>query len=206
MREVVHLTPADARRRPWKNGRGVTEELALWPDGARFERGDFEWRISRSAVTDPGPFSLFAGFERILVVTEGEGLLLTHGDRAPRARLRPFEPYAFSGDWPTLAELPAGAVADFNVLFRRDAVEAEVQVLRLGRRRAREALAASHAFVHVLSGAAIARAADEDEPFELGARDSLWLRAPAVGEDLEVSGASPDCAIVIVRLSSTRSA
>src|SRR5687767_10413887 len=41
MLEVVHLHPADARLVPWKNGRGVTRELALWPEGASLERGDF---------------------------------------------------------------------------------------------------------------------------------------------------------------------
>ena len=34
MDPFVHLTPADARRVPWRNGRGVTEEVAIGPAGA----------------------------------------------------------------------------------------------------------------------------------------------------------------------------
>src|SRR5258708_2763617 len=60
--QIRQLTPADARRVPWKNGRGVTDELALWPPGASFERGDFDWRIACAGVDAAGPFSAFPGF------------------------------------------------------------------------------------------------------------------------------------------------
>jgi environmental stress-induced protein Ves len=92
--ELRHLTAADVRRVPWKNGRGVTEELALWPPGASFERGDFDWRVARAGVDAAGPFSEFPGFDRLLVVTEGEGLLLRHGVAAAVrvARLAPHRP------------------------------------------------------------------------------------------------------------------
>ena len=72
MREVLHLSRDDARRVPWKNGRGATEELALWPRDSRFEQDDFEWRISKAVVDESGPFSMFPGFERILVVLRGD--------------------------------------------------------------------------------------------------------------------------------------
>src|SRR5262245_5272313 len=120
--EVVHLTPADARSVPWKNGRGATRELALWPAGASFERAEFDWRISTAPVDEPGPFSAFPGLARILVVTEGAGFVLVHGGDAPRARVRRLEPYRFDGAWPTTAELPHGPVTDFNVLFRPERV------------------------------------------------------------------------------------
>ncbi|MBM3986021.1 MAG: hypothetical protein FJ296_10095, partial [Planctomycetes bacterium] len=73
------LRAADARRVPWRNGRGVTEELALAPPGASFERGDFDWRVARATVAQAGPFSAFPGFERVLVVVQGAGLRLEHG-------------------------------------------------------------------------------------------------------------------------------
>ena len=50
-REILHQTSADSRRVPWRNGRGTTEELAIWPAGATLERGDFDWRISKARVT-----------------------------------------------------------------------------------------------------------------------------------------------------------
>lgn len=199
-REFLHRVRADTRAVPWKNGRGVTEELALWPSGSSLERGDFGWRISKAAVDEPGPFSSFPGVERILVVTAGRALVLDHGDAAPRVRLRPLEPYRFSGDWPTRAELPLGPVSDCNVMLRRDAASAEVEALRLGQRRVREPLGRGHAFVHVLAGSARARATGEDEPFELAAEESLWARGLDGSEELELTGSSAACTLLLVRI------
>jgi environmental stress-induced protein Ves len=203
MREVLHLTDADVRILPWKNGRGITEELAIWPDGATLDRGDFEWRISKAAVDDSGPFSAFPGFDRLLVVTDGDGFVLTHGDHAPRARVRRFEPYLFAGDWPTSAELLRGKVSDFNVLLRRGRWRANIEVLKLGRRRAREALAAGHAFVHVLSGELVARVTAEEEPFALEENESLWARELTGGDELDLAGTSDDCVALLVQIGRT---
>lgn len=199
-REVLHLAPGDARRVPWKNRRGFTEELAIWPDHARFERMDFDWRVSKAAVDEDGAFSSFAGFERILVVTHGDGLVLSHGDAAPRARLRALEPYRFSGDWPTDAKLVHGPVRDFNVVYRADAVRADVQALKLGPRKARETLPAGHAFVHALDAATTARVGGEEEPYELRAGESLWVSELARDEEIELVGRDAASVVLLVRV------
>lgn len=198
--EVRVLTAAEARVVPWKNGRGTTRELALWPPTASFERGDYAWRLSAAEVAAGGPFSAFAGFERILTVTKGDGLLLEHGADAPRARLRRFEPYRFSGDWTTTAELVGGAVTDFNVIFRRGRVRAEVQALALAARTLRETLSGPHVFVHVLAGACTARVTGEEDANELAAGDSLWLIERRAGEELVLSGSGRASEVVIVTL------
>lgn len=200
MREVLHLTPADARRIAWKNGRGVTEELALWPEDSVFERGDFQWRISKASIEAPGPLSSFPGFDRILVITRGASLVLTHGDRAARARLRAFEPYLFSGDWPTRAELPSGPVADFNLLFRRGSCRADVEALKLGRRRVRESITNGHAFVHVLSGEVLVRVTAEEEPFTLGPGSSLWVQDLGPADELDILGRADDSVVLLARI------
>ena len=148
----MHLRPEDARRVPWKNGRGFTDELALWPRGASFEKGDFLWRISKAAVDEPGPFSSFPGFERVLVVTQGAGLVLEHGAAAPRARVERLVPYRFQGEWSTSAELISGRVEDFNVLTRRGAVRAEVEVLPAGPLPRITIADGQHAFVYEPEG------------------------------------------------------
>lgn len=204
MRAVLHLSPGDARRVPWKNGRGVTEELALWPASASFERGDFDWRISKAKIDEDGPFSMFAQHDRILVVTDGDGLVLSHASSAPRARIRRLEPHRFRGDWSTSAALTHGAVADFNVLARRDAIDASVEALTLGTRRTRESFGPGHAFVHVLRGKAVARAVGEEEPFELGAAHSLWIQDARAEEEVDLAGATPDCTLLVVRLGAQR--
>lgn len=200
MRTVSHLAPDDARRLPWKNGRGVTEELALWPAHATFERGDFEWRISKARVEEAGPFSAFPGFDRILVVTHGEGLVLAHPDGRARVKLRKLEPYTFSGDDMTSAELVRGGVADFNVLTRRDVARANVEVLPLGTRRARESLAPGHAFAHVLAGACTVRVSGEEEPLSVASGESVWVSECGAGDELDFTGHARECVVLLVHI------
>jgi environmental stress-induced protein Ves len=194
---VLHLTPEDARAVPWRNGRGITRELARWP--ASDER-DFDWRISAAPVDAPGPFSVFPGVERILVVTAGAGLVLVHGGAAPRARVRRREPYRFDGAWEASAVLPHGPVSDLNGMVRRGRARARGEARARGRRRLREALPAGHAFVHVLEGRCAARVTAEEEPFELGPLDSLWLRGLRGGEELELAGEQSGVELVLVVL------
>jgi len=191
--DVRHLTPADARRVPWKNGRGVTAELALWPPGASFERGDFDWRIACAGVDAAGPFSLFPGFDRVLVVTSGEGLVLRHG-AGPRRRVPRLQPHRFSGDDATTAELLAGPVTDLNVLTRRPRVAAAVSVLRGA---AREPLGATHVFLHVVQGAVDARVAG-GEPVALTEDESLWIRGGQLSESLELARGA--CTALLVQI------
>jgi environmental stress-induced protein Ves len=200
MRQILHLTPSDARRLPWKNNRGFTHELALWPAHASFERNDFDWRISKASISEAGPFSSFDGFDRVLVITNTNGLTLEHGRHAPRARIRPLEPYKFSGDWPTTAELTNGRVDDFNVLTRRGCFAAEVQVLKLAHRRVREPLDSAHALVHVLHGAASARITGEEAPFDLAPGESLLATELNTRDELDIAGASDDTLALLVRI------
>ena len=105
------------RRMPWKNGGGVTTEIATSPDGASLD--SFDWRISMARVEAGGPFSAFPGIDRTLSILQGEGLRLTVGDAAPAEFRQGSEPHAFAADVPTLAELIGGPVTDLNVMTRR---------------------------------------------------------------------------------------
>ncbi len=184
---------------PWLNGAGLTQELALWPRGASLAAG-LDFRISRARVEQPGPFSSLPDVERILVVARGDALELTHSDAAPRARLRPLEPYRFAGDWPTAGALPAGPVEAFNVMLGRGRARAEVETWRLGARRVRTALDRGHAFLYVPSGRLRARLTAEEQPFSLEAEDSLWVCELAGGEELELCGEAQDTCALLVRI------
>lgn len=110
---MIHLTAADYSRQPWKNGRGTTTEL--W----RLTRdGQLLVRLSRAAVVEDGPFSLFPGVERNLTVLSGPGFRLT----GPGIDLRcePLVPVAFPGDVPVEArETQHMQSDDFNVMTAR---------------------------------------------------------------------------------------
>lgn len=107
---MIHLTPADYRTQPWKNGRGITTELWRLEQG-----GQLLVRLSRAAVIEDGPFSLFPGVERNLTVLSGPGFRLT----GPGLDLRcaPLVPVAFPGDVPVSASETGGQQSDdFNVM------------------------------------------------------------------------------------------
>jgi len=56
------IRPLDWRSQPWKNGGGITHEIARWPPHA--SDGEYEVRVSLAMVSRSGPFSLFPGYRR----------------------------------------------------------------------------------------------------------------------------------------------
>lgn len=115
------LRASSLTKTPWKNGGGLTTEIVR-VDGDP-AGGPYEWRASFAEVRTSGPFSEFAGYDRTLVVWEGEGLRLNG------VVLRPFESFSFSGDEKISAELIAGPVRDFGVIFRRDLYTCRLDVV-----------------------------------------------------------------------------
>jgi environmental stress-induced protein Ves len=102
---------------PWRNGGGVTRELACAPRAAG--RG-FAWRISVADIEQPGPFSAFDGYHRRLVLLDGTGLYLaSHGQ--PTARLNlPGDQHVFDGGDAVKATLCAGACRVINIMTAHD--------------------------------------------------------------------------------------
>jgi hypothetical protein len=104
------LAPRDFTTMPWKNGGGVTHEIARSE-----EDGRLLWRLSIAEVASDGPFSAFPGLMRVLTVIEGAGMVLETPEGDISAR--PFAPVRFSGDVPVTGRLVAGPVRDFNLIF-----------------------------------------------------------------------------------------
>ena len=112
------ISAQDYRCMPWKNGGGVTAEIAISPAGATL--GDFDWRISSARVSTAGEFSCFPGIDRSLVVLEGGDLTLHLPDNQSRQLTPASAPYAFDGAMPISATLSSAAITDLNVMTRRD--------------------------------------------------------------------------------------
>ncbi len=121
------LQPSDYVRMPWKDGGGVTAEIALHPPGASWET--FDWRVSTAAIAADCRFSSFPGVDRTLVLLGGGGLRLESDGQAVELRA-PFEPYAFSGDDRIACTLLEGPVRDFNLMTRRGRAEGRIAVVR----------------------------------------------------------------------------
>ena len=117
------------RRMPWRNGRGVTLEIAREPAA-----GDrFAWRLSLADIDRSGEFSAYPGYRRALVLIAGKGLRLRfrgHGacflDPARRAA-------RFEGDWKTHCAIPAGPCTDLSLIVRKDPAARPATVVRAPR-------------------------------------------------------------------------
>ncbi len=112
---------------PWKNGAGLTREIAF--GGA--SRAHFDWRISIAEVECDAPFSAFPGVDRCIVLLRGAGMRLrsTAGE-IDHALTTPLAPFRFAGDVALTATLVDGPSSDFNVMTRRGVWRSDACVLR----------------------------------------------------------------------------
>ena len=111
------LRAADRTAVQWRNGGGVTREVAAWPKGAGFD--DFLWRVSMAEVAADGPFSVFPGVDRVLAVLEGRLRLELDG---ATVELGPGEVAGFPGETATRGIVLEGPVLDLNLMTRRGRV------------------------------------------------------------------------------------
>lgn len=116
------LRAADRAPAPWKNGGGVTTEVAIFPAGAGLD--DFQWRISTADIVADGPFSSFPDVDRTLIMLEG-GIRLAVAGGIPVELTRASPPHAFAGDQAASAQLMTPAARDLNVMVRRGRWRAE---------------------------------------------------------------------------------
>ena len=101
---------------PWKNGGGVTVEIAIHPINASVD--SFDWRISTATVANDGPFSVFPDIDRTLSVLEGNGIVLDV-EGVETTLTRETAPFAFAADASSGARLINGTITDLNVMTRR---------------------------------------------------------------------------------------
>ena len=160
------LTAADYRSLRWKNDRGTTTELVRRPAS---EQSAFDWRISIADIVEDGAFSPFDGYERTIIVIEGDGIALRHGDR-DEVMLRPFDVHRFAGEEATTVRLLGGSTRDFNVMTQRGRVVSATEVVSL---RAGQETSGEATLLYVCSGDVRVRSADSEVGLKRG--ESLLL-------------------------------
>jgi environmental stress-induced protein Ves len=119
---------ASLKVQPWRNGGGVTREIAL--GGTASETA---WRLSIADVTAAGAFSEFPGMERTFTVIEGDIVELTVDGVA--RRLERFRPFRFDGGSTTSCALPTGACRALNVMTRKNSFGAGVLIAELSKKQ-----------------------------------------------------------------------
>ena len=133
---------AELKAHPWRNGGGVTREVARHPRTPSVQTApqktaqdnSWDWRVSIAEVSKAGPFSAFAGMDRVLTVIDGELLLLSvDGAEHPLEKYRPFR---FSGDAAAAGVLPTGDIRDLNVITRSGAFKGYTSIIELSKKRA----------------------------------------------------------------------
>ncbi|WP_241480969.1 HutD/Ves family protein [Leisingera sp. ANG-M6] len=110
---------------PWKNGGGITRELAVHK-----ENGQIVWRLSLAEIERSGPFSAFPGRARIHCIVEGAGHTLADGHI--RLEARPLTPVFFDGGLALDCRLRDGVCKAFNVIYDPNRVTPKAEILSGG--------------------------------------------------------------------------
>ncbi len=150
---------------PWKNGGGITREIVSVGD-------PFKWRVSIARVDTDGPFSVFEGVDRTIVLLEGLGLHLKSSDGSVDQQLdQPLQMFAFSGDLHIDSRQLGGASYDFNVMARRSAGRATVTI----HRKAFQVSLVERGLIYIASGQWRLQGQAGDANAELiESQDGLW--------------------------------
>ncbi|NSY38721.1 HutD family protein [Leisingera sp. ANG59] len=121
----MRFSALTAQPLPWKNGGGVTRELA-----SHAEDGNLAWRLSLADITRNGPFSAFPGLARIHCIVEGAGHTLSN--ESVRLEARPLDPLCFDGGVALDCQLRDGPCKAFNVIYDPAWVTADPGILADG--------------------------------------------------------------------------
>lgn len=121
MTSIDILRYEEATPQRWRNDGGWTREIAR---GGEAEGWD--WRVSIADVEADGPFSRFPGIEREIVLLSGAGMHFDFGD-GEAFDLTPETPrLRFDGDRALDSRLLDGPTRDFNLMWARDRIDAEL--------------------------------------------------------------------------------
>ncbi len=117
------IRQAELIETPWKNGGGVTRNVA-----SASMNGNHIWRLSIADVEQDGPFSDFTGLVRILTVIKGNGIALESKQGTMDAR--PWVPVRFDGALEIYGHLTSGPLTDLNLMFDPRYCDGNVVILQ----------------------------------------------------------------------------
>lgn len=130
---VLVIPANEYRRERWRNQLGWTREIARGRIGeegfqvdAGEQPGDWDWRLSIAEIERDAAFSSFPGIDRELVLLAGHGVRLRFDDGEVHELHPPHDRLRFAGERALTGELLDGPTHDFNLMWRRDRIDAEL--------------------------------------------------------------------------------
>jgi uncharacterized protein len=170
---------------PWKNGHGITREIAKEPRG-----NSFAWRLSIADVAGNGPFSSFNGMRRVLTVVDGKGMELVGLNSTLQADLG--VPVEFEGDMDITSRLKDGPLRDLNLIFDPIICSGVVSVMMAGERRRLQCRNE-----HVFALYCVAGSVDLDTSQQLCEGDTALVETGAL--DMKIAAWSSALLVTITR-------
>ena len=192
MIDRLQLIPAhEYRRERWRNGLGWTREILRSSENGE----DWDWRLSIAEIECDGPFSSFPGIERELVLLHGHGVRLRFDNGDVRDVEPPHGRVRFAGEHVVSGELIDGPTHDFNLMWRRDRIDAELWHRPLVGSMLLFVEPDDVWVVHVLSGRALA--IDAVNRVSASTGDTLVLRATSERARFALDGGGE---LLVIRL------
>lgn len=179
------ISPNQWQTQAWKNGGGITHQLARFDDNA-----GMRWRVSIAEVASDGPFSRFEQTDRIIMLLEGKGFCLHGAEDKPVVLEKALVPFAFAGETAIECTLINGPVRDFNLMTRRYDIKAGLQVLSVP--QALSLQLAQESMLYLASGQL--QVSFKEHSYQLEAGQSL-LCTDEAGE-LQISAGTEPCQLV----------
>jgi len=184
----------------WKNGNGMTFEIAISPEGADFSKDPFLWRISSAVCDRGGPFSSFEGYERYLTLIDGKKFNLKFTRTGHETPVEYGKVFDFSGDDGVTMELPDGPVKDLGLVYRRDAVSAGFHVLEFKSKPRSIAAEGRTTFVICMRGRLHASIYPGETKFKLTPLDAIRIDCGRNEEASILLEPSGNCAACVIEI------
>jgi environmental stress-induced protein Ves len=184
---------------PWRNGAGVTREIAREP----VQGENFAWRLSLASLQVDGPFSSYTGYQRCVALVEGRGFRL-HVAGAGIQTLGALGAHVlFAGAAQTSCELLDGPCTDLSLMVREPGTIDRVTRLVVSSEQTVEDVPGKLQAFFVLHGAIkciplgpLIEAAANGQPFALNAHDTLLIRGH--GQSWSIARATQEFAELLV--------
>ncbi|MBD8615832.1 HutD/Ves family protein [Pseudomonas rhizosphaerae] len=169
MTDSLLYRPEGYTAMPWKNGAGSTLEIA---QQRCVDDSGYDWRLSIAQINADGAFSVFPGYSRIITVLHGDGMVLEVNGVDSEA-LGPFKPLSFDGGARVQCRLLGSAIEDFNLIYRKDRVQASLRWVECHPAVVLASAAAEVIFFNAASGVVKVTQAGDGRRHELGSRATL---------------------------------